>query len=387
MTDRRSRRARAERLLAAGLFTFFAAAICWTARLAWAEGMFRQNLPAAFVGNAVYYEGWAEREPTHERDALLCAVAADPRDSSAWISLGLAAEGAGEWKEAARDFEAAERVDRQYLPAWSSANFFFRHGDISQFWRAAARAAAMAQGDLAPLIDLVDKMESDATVALSHLGPTPRLERAYLDFLIGKGRWDGAQSVAWRILAHRDPLDAARLLGLADRLLAAGRGDGALALCRKIINCPAPDPAAGRVLTNGNLEFVPTGHGFDWRVTVPRTVGVRWESGRLVFQPSGSEPDEYALLEQSILMGPRRYRLRFEYRTPGTGLRWVTSQKGLAEQSSPTYAAAEIWRKAEWSFAAQRAGLARLRLVYRREPGSTRIAGDAGVRHLSLEIL
>src|SRR5260370_28745727 len=143
MAERLSRRVQVARLLAAGMLAFFALAAYWTVRLATTEWISRQEQAR-----------WAELEPTQERAALRAAVAANPRDSGAWISLGLAAESAGQLYEAARDFGVAQEVDRQYLPAWSAANFYFRHTvprhdmavqfPVSQFWADARRAAAMA---------------------------------------------------------------------------------------------------------------------------------------------------------------------------------------------------------------------------------------------------
>jgi len=248
----------------------------------------------------------------------------------------------------------------------------------------------MAYDDLPPLIDLADRMEPDPVAALSRLGQSRSLERAYLDFLIVKGRWAGAQSIAWKLEAHHDPLDAARLLDFVDRQLAAERGEAALALCRKIANCPVPASGAVSTLVNGNFQLAPAGHGFDWRVKAPPTVGIEWQSGRMGFRLSSSDPDQYTLLEQPVLVVPRRYCLHFEYRIPGAGLRWVADQDAASGQISPAYAGAEDrrdWRKAEWFFTPARAGLARLRLIYRREPGSLSATGDASVRNLSLEIL
>ena len=124
------------------------------------------------------------------------AVRLNPRESGAWIALGLEAEQAGDLKEAERCLLEAEKVDRQYLPAWTSANFFFRQANDAQFWRAAARAAAMSYDDPAPLIDLADHREPRAVAALERLGDTPGLERGYLHFLIGEHRWQEAQAVA-----------------------------------------------------------------------------------------------------------------------------------------------------------------------------------------------
>ncbi len=404
------RRARATRLLAAGILIFCVLAALGVLRLGFAEWRFRQGELPAWAGSAAYFEGQAQRTPAGAREALRSAVAANPRASSAWISLGLAAEDAGDAAGAARDFAAAAQVDQLYLPAWSAANFFFRRGDAARFWPAAARAAALAPGDLAPLLDLADRMEPDAPAAVARLAPaglteaTRPLERAYLDFLIGKQRWDSAQSLAWRIEAHQDPGDAARLLDLVDRLLAAGRGDAALALCtrmrsRPIKDCPAPDPGSASVLTNGNLAIAASGHGFDWRLPASPGVRVEWHSGQLEFRLPASGPASYVLLEQPVRLSPRRYRLRFAYRIEGAALTWVADQAGLGEQTSPPYTgashegeSARQWSQAEWRFAASRTGLARLRLVCR-QPGAARLtgavamAGAAGARDVSLAVL
>ena len=114
-------------------------------------------------------------EPTQEW--LRAAVAANPRDSAAWIELGLAAEREHEFVEAARSFAQAEKVDRRYLPAWSSANFHFRQGNAENFWDAAARAAAMIYDDPRPLVDLADHMEPDPVIALGRLHAPPSVER------------------------------------------------------------------------------------------------------------------------------------------------------------------------------------------------------------------
>jgi hypothetical protein len=196
--------------------------------------------------------------------------------------------------------------------------------------------------------------------------------------------------VAARIVARHDPRDSERLLDLTDRLLVAGRGDEALRICRGIEKCPAPDVAEGHVpgsvLTNGNFAMAPTGHGFDWHVSAPVGMRFRWDTGSLTWIPDGSEPEEYALLEQWIVVGARRYRLHFEYAAPGIGLRWAMSPWG-AEQSSPALAASSAWRQAEWNFRAPQKRLARLRFVYRREAGSTRLRGDVRVRNVKLECL
>lgn len=361
------------RLVSVAVLIFFALAAWATLRLAAAESRLR----------------WAgeRQEPEETRESLRAAVASNPRDSLAWIALGLAAERAHEPAEAARDFEEAERVDRQYLPAWTSANFFFRQGNAARFWTAAARAAGLVYDDPRPLIDLADRMEPNPAIVLSRLRATPFVERAYLDFLTGRSQWDGAQSVALKILARADGKDSGRLRGFTDRLLGAGRGDPALSLCRRIKNCPAPDLAAPSILVNGGLDAQPSGHGFDWQILPSPGVRAEWKSGQLGLIFSGSEPDEVALVEQWVMLPGRRWRLEFEYQAPRMGLRWGLSQADYPQQTGPALTPSESWVPGRWNITARNTGLARLRLLYRREPGSRRITGRAAVRRIRLEAL
>src|SRR6476661_9461387 len=179
------------RLFAGVSFLGFVLALGGTWRLAVAE----RAWPLA-VGNTRHFKDLAERQPALARSALRVAVQLNPRDSAAWMELGLATERDGDLEQAADCFLEAERVDRQYLPAWTSANFFFRRGNDLHFWRAAMRAAAMSYDDPAPLIELADQREPDAFAALERLGKRAHLERGYLRFLIGRSRWEEAEEVA-----------------------------------------------------------------------------------------------------------------------------------------------------------------------------------------------
>jgi hypothetical protein len=88
----------------------------------------------------------------------------------------------------------------------------------------------------------------------------------------------------------------------------------------------------------------------------------------------------------------RRYRLRFEYVTSGlaspTGLAWELD--GEPARSLPP---ASAWQAGEAvlalrpSPAVDRLRLAKLRLLYRREPGTIRAPGEIQLRHVSLEAL
>ena len=141
------------------------------------------------------------------------------RSSAALIDAGLLAEESGDYASAEHSLLEAARIDRQHLPAWSLANFYLRRGDAASFWTWARRAAALSYHEPTLLLRLCDELESRPAVVLERIGDTPRIHRAYLDFLIGRNRLSDAQEVARRM--HGEPGSEARLAALAARLRAA----------------------------------------------------------------------------------------------------------------------------------------------------------------------
>jgi hypothetical protein len=298
------------------------------------------------------------------------------------MALGLEAERAGDVTRAAESLLRAEEVDRQYLPAWTAANFFFRHGNDVEFWRAATRAAAMLYDDPVPLIDLVDHREPQAVAALERLGDTPRLERGYLHFLIGHNRWAEAQVMAARLASLKDAQDGELLANFTDRLIVAGRAEAALEFGHAHVG----------IVTNGDFRAQPSGHGFDWRMTAPPGGAVRWEPARLRFWLARSTPDACPLLDQWVVLAPGKYRLQFQYRTEGlaeqTGLRWVALHDGIEEATGLALVrTAGGERKTGWDFDVKKRGIYQLQLVYIRVPGTIHIEGRADFASVRLESL
>jgi len=167
---------------------------------------------------------WADSEPDGAKRVvcLRAALAANPRFVYAWIGLGLALEQNAP-DEAERSLLEAARLDRQLLPAWTLANFYFRQDNHPEFWQWAARAAARTYDDYRPLLVLGDRLEKNPQALLENLSAGPELTRVYLDFLIGAGRLEAAQRAARALLHFGDPADRERILSLASRQSAAGR--------------------------------------------------------------------------------------------------------------------------------------------------------------------
>ncbi len=380
----------AHRILSFGGVLFFGLAALAAIRLAVAETVLRQDTSEAIeraiailgpTPVAAYEERRAEIDAPNARDALKHAVAANPRSSEAWIQLGMIEESGGNFASAERCLLEASRVDRQYLPAWTLANFYFRRANRALFWTWADRAAALAYDDLRPLLQLCDQFETEPFRMLAHFGDARRLRPAYLDFLIGENRLNAAYEVAKGM--RDDPANDPLLIDLADREVRAGNAVPAIELWNAASGFSPIKPPEGRVLTNGDLARAPLNLGFDWRLVATEGVAETWRPSELVFTFSGSQPEACVLLEQTIYFVPRHFRLRFDYLTgvaAPSGVRWA-----LDDKAGPPIEPSDRWR--EGVFGVPRtSGLARLKLIYLREPGTTRTEGRIELRNLRLEV-
>jgi len=380
----------ASRIRSFGGVLFFGLASIAAIQLAVAETMFREDTAEAIERAIVvlgatpagpFEQRLAEIDAPNAQGALERAVAANPRASEAWIQLGLLEESGGDLATAERSLLEASRIDRQYLPAWTLANFYFRRANRERFWVWADRAAALAYDDFRLLLRLSDQFEPDPARMLAHFGDARRLRPAYLDFLIGENRLDSALEVAKGMSDDRanDPL----LIDLADREVRAGNALPAIELWNAASGLRPIEPSEGRILTNGDLAHAPLNLGFDWRLVQTEGVAETWRPSELMFTFSGSEPEACVLLEQTVYFVPRHFRLRFDYLTgvvAPSGVRWA-----LDNTVGPAMEPSERWREGVFDVPRTR-GLAHLKLIYRREPGTTRTEGRIEFRNLRLEV-
>jgi tetratricopeptide (TPR) repeat protein len=370
---------------------FFGCAAFAAIRLAVADTISRQDTTEALTTaiafewpapSAELEERLAELDPMHAREALERAVQANPQSSAAWIALGLWEDANGKRSSAEQSLRQAAGIDHQYLPAWTLANFYFRRADREQFWAWADRAASLVYDDFRPLLQLCDQFEPDPSRMLAHFQDARRLRPPYLDFLIGQNRLDAAQQVARGMAGERanDP----RLIGMADRQLRAGNAADAMELWNVSSGFPSLDPPGGKILTNGDLARAPSNLGFDWRLGQAEGVFEKWKPSELNFTFSGSQPEACILLEQTIALVPRHFRLRFDYLANAgrgtTGVHW-----SLDDIEGPQLEPTALWSAGAFDFPRAN-GLRNLRLFYRREPGTTRIEGRIKIRNLRLEV-
>ncbi|MGA3187339.1 MAG: hypothetical protein ABSF22_09525 [Bryobacteraceae bacterium] len=377
------------RLLAGAGVLFFGWAAFAAIRLAAAETIYRQDTAEAVrraiamqgpAPSAEFKERLAELDPAAARAILESIVAANPRASAAWVSLGMLDDSAGDRASAEQRLLSAARIDHQYLPAWTLTNFYFRWENRELFWKWANRAAALTYDEFPPLLRLCDQFEPDPARMLAHLGDVRRLRPPYLALLMRENRLDAAQKVARGMSGDRanDPY----LLNLADRQLRAANTAAAIELWNIASGLGPIEPSAGRILTNGTLDRAPLNLGFDWRLGQAEGIASSWKPSELMFTFSGSEPENCVLLEQTIYLVPGHFRLRFDYLTrdaPAAGIRW-----SLDKTEGPLIEPSERWKEGAFEVPRTR-GLAHLRLFYRREPGTTRAEGQIEIRNLRLE--
>lgn len=370
------------------LFLLCGCASLLAARLAYAETLFRRDTPPE-MRQALWLDRAAPPTQYFERLGRFDdASRHNPRSSSSWIALGLDAERQGRAAEAEHDLLEAARVDRQYLPSWTLANYYFRRHDSRSFWHWARRAAGLAYDDLTPLLQLANALEPDALAAMHELGDSDGLVRADLGYLTGAGRFDSAQQVVRLLLARLSPanrrLIEPSLMEMTDRQIQAGNAAYAVEIWNRLF--PAAD--SRDLLTNDAFQQAPGGLGFDWRLPSTEGVAVQWEPAHLIFSFSGTQAESCALLEQIVALAPpaRRYRLSFEYLTAEipspTGVHWE-----LEGQDTPSLQPSSGWRRGDAVLTRPRGGLSRLRLIYQREPGTVRAQGRLEVRHVSMEPL
>ena len=347
---------------------------------------------------------------------LRAAVALNPRDASAWMSMGLKSEMEGNTAQAEQYLLQAAEVDRMFKPAWSLANFYFRTGQQEKFWPWARKCLELVEHrngerwtfDPWPIFELCWKTTDDgATIGRLAIPSHVFILGRYVDYLIATNRLPAALEAADRLypLAQTGgprPNDVDWLYSLCDALIRNNRGADAARVwnalsARHLIPYARIDAAAGHSLTNGDFQAEPSGRGFDWQVQRPADVYERYSpvTRTLRFDIGGDEPENCELMGQPVVLLPaRHYRLRFRYRTAeiagAPGLRWTlldpASHREIA--ALPLLRGREDEGEQADEFAAPRgAGLARLELRYDRQPGTVRPKGSLNLGPVALELL
>jgi hypothetical protein len=361
------------RLAQAGAWTLLAVSSYWSARLAWADHLSRgaqlsERAQAVQMapGIASFHERLAERCLDLGKDPLpdfSRAAEREPEDPSRLERLGQQAELAGNFALAERSLLAAARRSRLYQPRYLLAQFYFRRGDRSSFWRWSRAALESAYGDAVPLLDLCWRTTPDALWLASEVVPRrPGIQRQLVTLLMRRNDLAAAGAVAQRLCTSAGPADVPTLVEYIDASLAAGEAQPAMGtwnvFCRRGL-MPDPPLQVG-ALTNASFTHRPSGAGFDWRIAEIAGVRTAFDSGALRLTFSGSQPERCTIAWQYVILRRgEHYRVICQGAT--NGVEWRVDDAG------------------------NQGDLARVSLIYQRPLGSPRFQGAMVLWGLKLE--
>jgi hypothetical protein len=321
-----------------------AAAAAWHAvRLARADHEFRKLTRAGLdgavgldPGNSLYLTTLAQlADPA---PLLRRAAAASPYDSGVRIRLGLQAESEGDHAEAERRLLEAARLNRQYEPRWTLANFYFRRDNQAEFRRWAREALVMSYGDRAPLFDLCAAVAGDLGEVARWLPDQDEVRIAFGQYAAARGR-------------------AKEIAPLIESVVARGAATSGVTteLCRALMNeyaVPAALRCSARVGGEG---------AFPWRWPEVRGVAVsRRSDGGLRITLDGTQPEAIELLSRIVPIAGGRCRLDVSWDGPTAGLQWILERHAPDGGVLPHV------------FDAPAFSAARLTLRYRRPSGTVR---------------
>ena len=355
----------------------------YSIRLAMADAAFRKRTPEGVAralellpDRASYlllralqmdYDG-VDSTPLLER-----AARANPLSSAPRIRLGLAAETRGDFSQAESWLLDAARVDRQFEPRWTLANFYFRREGWDEFWKWMRAALENSYGDRRLAFDLCWRVTQDADEVLSRAIPYQHdVLATYLYYVMDQHR-DAAGPVALKLAALRNVVDVPLLESACDVLIDSGKVAEARALWEQLGHRQTA------LIANGDFAKEPSGHGFDWRLAHAPGVTDTSLPGSHRILLSGRQPESCELLRQFVTLEPgKKYSLRWEARTRG-----LVSPTGIAWNEQGSVESAEDWRGGSLVFTASTA-LMSMRLVYKRPAGQARAEGSVEIRNVTL---
>ena len=369
----------------AALFVLAIAAV-YSIRLALADAAFRKRTPQSVAraleilpDRASYLLFRAQQmdyDGENSTTLLERAARVNPLSSAPRIRLGLAAEARGDFSEAENWLLDAARVDRQFEPRWTLANFYFRRERSAEFWRWLRAALEVSYGDRSLAFDLCWRMSQNAEEVLKQAIPDRHdVLASYLHYVLDR-RHEAVSTTALKLAELHDRADTPELETASDLLIDGGKFADARDLWRRM------GRAQTGLIYNGDFAAAPSGHGFDWRSSTADGVTNLPLPGSFRIRFSGKQPESSELLRHFVVLEPgKRYSLRWEAQTQGfpspSGIDWIAGANHAALES------AEHWRAGSMDFKADTA-LVPITLVYHRPPGQARAEGSVEIQAVSL---
>lgn len=376
----------ARRILAVAALFVLAVAAIYSVRLALADAAFRKRTPRSVAraleilpdhaGYLLFRAQQMDYDGENSSALLERAARVNPLSSAPRIRLGLAAEARGDFSGAEKWLLDAARVDRQFEPRWTLANFYFRRERPAEFWKWMRAALEVSYGDRRLAFGLCWRMTQNAEEVLAQAIPDQReVLAAYLYYVMDQQR-DAVGAAALKLAQLHDGSDVPELETACDLLIDAGKFAEARALWRQMGHSQTG------LIDNGDFATAPSGHGFDWHPSPAEGVAYLPLPGsyRIVF--SGKQPESTELLRQFVAVQPgRAYSLRWEARTQGftspSGIEWTAGTAHAALEPAQDWSAGTIDFKTE-------AALLPITLAYHRPTGQARAEGSVEIRAVSL---
>jgi hypothetical protein len=279
-------------------------------------------------------------------------------------------------------------------------NYYFRRGNLPEFWKAARQALDMSYGSLDPIFRLCLAADDDPSVTRRILPPRREILSAFFIYLFQHQPVAYASGMASELAPGAQPDELPWLVGYCEKQMGRDNRSSLLvwnALCRRrLVPFPELAPELGQILTDGDFSAVPLQGGFDWKYgnTEGIAVGPMDAAQGISIDISGKQPDMALIIEEEIpLIQSKQYVLGYQYRLPDaqpdSGLQWIV--RGTAPGGgdsvdpiaiSPVLSGKE-WSEGKMTFSAGRHDAARLILQYRRAPGTLRWKGIAQIRRVT----
>ncbi len=349
--------------------------------------------------NSAYLARLAAWKPNEKVALLHRAVMLNPFDSESWIQLGFVSEfQQHDEARAEKYFLRAAEVNKMFLPKWTLTNFYFRHGNITNFFHWASATLAITPYSPEPVFTQMWLMSQDAERIARAVPDRPRTLLPYAWFLSNAHQYGSIVSVIERLIksvGNKDPRAWGRddlLANIEDRMVLQGDRDLALSIWASMVRggwLQQNISDAGHPLTNGDFRTPFFRHGLDW---IPASVdGIKVEQSpsegvtRLYF--SGNEPEHCVILQQYLpLEAGGMYQFQWQAETrlneSPAGLTWhLGGADRPAEYGviSPDLSMASRWRVQ----APAGTGFALLSLEYNRPLGHLRARGFVTLRSIS----
>ncbi len=375
-----------------------------------ADAAFRQNTLISaqtavrlVPSNASYHALLAEileetgSNPDHE---LQVATALSPHESRYWIRRAFRAEVEQKYLESERLLMESYRVDRGFDPRWALMNYYFRRGNLPEFWKFAREALEMSYGDLDPIFRLCLNANADPLFTARLLPPRRIVLLSFFSYLMRNHQMESIGSIAARLASGAETEDVPLLLNYCDRQMGHDNQSSLIvwnSLCqRHLVGFSELVPDRGGIVTNPDLVAASLQQGFDWRYGGTPGVAVSpLDTGQgISLDISGFQPDSVALLEQEIPLTPgKQYILNYDYRLigdqPNSGLQWVIRRPGAGQVANDSaIATSSVLSGADWNtghmrFSSGQADAGKLVLEYRRSLGTVRWKGTVQIRHVT----